>query len=362
MSLAFKGAYGPWSDQLLKEIAVAVSSTSIISDMAGMKRSFDAEFNTVIDNHLRRFPQKPKRVLVTGGRAFGALDGATHTPRSHLYDRAKYFLNDYTLASVALDTPKATILRPDVTWNNLPKPFDFHESLADDGPLAQAIARPGNPMGKPDMWAATYTIQQSFIRFVLLSVIEARRSRKLGNGNIILAHGDADGADSMAAFTAFEYGQPVLSFPANWIDQGQKAGVVRNKRMFDLFEPDLVIAFPGGRGTTHMRNHAKKAIIAGTSKADLLFYDEVPEWWSALYEAFIQAGRDDVDQKGAGCARRPEAFADGDATTWSTNGGMHPVTLESLRKIDAMGVKAELVYGAIFYTPPIIRKDLVGIT
>ena len=360
MSLAFRGACGPWSDIMLKDIALAVSETSAVSNIPNIKHSFDAEFKTVIDNHLRRAHRKPKRILVTGGRSFGALTGAASTPRAHLYNRAKNFLNDYTLASVSIDDSPPTILRPSATWGGVPKPFDFHESLSDDGPLARPVYRAGAPH-LHDMWAATYTVQQSFIRFVLLSVIKARRSFKLNNGNIILAHGKADGADSMSAFTAFEYGQPVLSFPANWTTQGQKAGVVRNKRMFDFFEPDLVIAFPGGRGTTHMRNHAKKAVAANTSKADLLFYDEVPAWWSTVYETFIQAGRDDVDQKGGGCARRPDAFADGSASTWSTNGGLHPVTTAAMEKIHAMGADPEVVYGAIFYSPPQLRKELTGL-
>lgn len=44
---------------------------------------------------------------------------------------------------------------------------------------------------------------------------------------------------------------------ANWEAFGAAAGPVRNRWMLDL-EPDLVIAFPGGKGTKNMIEQAKK--------------------------------------------------------------------------------------------------------
>jgi hypothetical protein len=43
--------------------------------------------------------------------------------------------------------------------------------------------------------------------------------------------------------------------------QGKAAGPIRNQRMIDEGKPDLVIAFPGGRGTADMVSRAKKAGI-----------------------------------------------------------------------------------------------------
>lgn len=40
---------------------------------------------------------------------------------------------------------------------------------------------------------------------------------------------------------------------------GKAAGPIRNQRMLDEGKPDLVVAFPGGRGTADMVRRAKAA-------------------------------------------------------------------------------------------------------
>lgn len=50
---------------------------------------------------------------------------------------------------------------------------------------------------------------------------------------------------------------PYAIVPANWDVFDRRAGPVRNSWMLDL-KPDLVIAFPGGRGTQNMVEQAKK--------------------------------------------------------------------------------------------------------
>lgn len=46
-------------------------------------------------------------------------------------------------------------------------------------------------------------------------------------------------------------------FKADWSKDGRKAGPVRNSVMLSVGKPDLVIAFPGGRGTADMVRKAK---------------------------------------------------------------------------------------------------------
>jgi hypothetical protein len=44
----------------------------------------------------------------------------------------------------------------------------------------------------------------------------------------------------------------VREFPANWKEQGKQAGPIRNRGMYQKFDPDGVVAFPGNRGTSDM--------------------------------------------------------------------------------------------------------------
>lgn len=76
----------------------------------------------------------------------------------------------------------------------------------------------------------------------------------------VLIQGGAKGADWMGAQWARSLGIPVFEFQAGWERHGKAAGSIRNQRMLDEGEPDLVLAFPGGRGTGDM---VKRAEIAG---------------------------------------------------------------------------------------------------
>lgn len=69
---------------------------------------------------------------------------------------------------------------------------------------------------------------------------------------VVVLHGDARGADRMAARIAWRYGFAVRAFPADWSRYGRRAGVVRNLAMLDE-RPDIVLAFQlnGSSGTQH---------------------------------------------------------------------------------------------------------------
>ena len=74
-----------------------------------------------------------------------------------------------------------------------------------------------------------------------------------------IIEGGAPGADASAATFGRMNSIPVLTFKADWNEYGRAAGPIRNRRMIEEGHPDLVVAFPGGRGTADMMFWAKKA-------------------------------------------------------------------------------------------------------
>ena len=74
---------------------------------------------------------------------------------------------------------------------------------------------------------------------------------------LLLVQGGALGADALAKRWAQERGVAVAEYPANWDYFGKAAGPVRNNTMLRWAKPDVVVAFPGGRGTDHMVKRAR---------------------------------------------------------------------------------------------------------
>lgn len=74
-----------------------------------------------------------------------------------------------------------------------------------------------------------------------------------------VVNGGASGADAMSSQWGLSRQLWVRQFPADWDKHGRGAGPIRNQRMLDEVKPDLVIAFPGGRGTADMVKRAKAA-------------------------------------------------------------------------------------------------------
>ena len=77
-----------------------------------------------------------------------------------------------------------------------------------------------------------------------------------------IVHGGASGADSMAASWAEQMDIEAVEVPADWATHGKAAGPIRNQQMLDLHDPQLVVAFPGGKGTLDMATRARKAGVA----------------------------------------------------------------------------------------------------
>lgn len=77
----------------------------------------------------------------------------------------------------------------------------------------------------------------------------------------LIITGGATGADQEARQWAAKLGAPICMFPAQWDRYGEAAGPIRNAWMLEFGKPDLVVAFPGGRGTADMISKARKAGI-----------------------------------------------------------------------------------------------------
>lgn len=73
--------------------------------------------------------------------------------------------------------------------------------------------------------------------------------------------GGAKGADTLAIKWAIENDCEYKVFNADWRSFGRAAGPIRNKQMLVQGNPDLVIAFPGGKGTAHMIMISKEANV-----------------------------------------------------------------------------------------------------
>ena len=72
------------------------------------------------------------------------------------------------------------------------------------------------------------------------------------------------GADLLAGEWAKARGLEVRAYPvtqAEWDQYGLSAGPRRNGLMLEKESPELVVAFPGGRGTRNMTNKARWAHV-----------------------------------------------------------------------------------------------------
>jgi hypothetical protein len=100
-------------------------------------------------------------------------------------------------------------------------------------------------------WTDRYTIYQ------VLSRIAADHSED----QLVLVHGDADGADTIAAEVGKELGFAVVPMEADWNRYKKAAGPIRNRKMLDL-APDEVHAFHDdltqSKGTRNCVEQARK--------------------------------------------------------------------------------------------------------
>jgi len=74
-----------------------------------------------------------------------------------------------------------------------------------------------------------------------------------------LIHGGARGVDTLCGMWAVSRGVPEIKCPANWDKYGKSAGIIRNQSMLVRDPaPEYAVIFPGGRGTSDMRQRIIK--------------------------------------------------------------------------------------------------------
>jgi len=95
--------------------------------------------------------------------------------------------------------------------------------------------------------------------FAALDALQAR------HGDLTVIQGGAWGADNLARLWCCQKKQRdrvmMINMPADWDSHGPAAGPIRNTRMIAEGKPDLVLAFPGGRGTADLVRKAEAAGI-----------------------------------------------------------------------------------------------------
>lgn len=108
-------------------------------------------------------------------------------------------------------------------------------------------------------------IERRFIQVILYDLcVDTYQKRHWIRKGLTIIHGNAPGADRAAGRWPEESWATVEVFPADWDKYGKAAGAVRNKQMLVEGKPDLVVAFPGGKGTKNMIEqalHAKVPVI-----------------------------------------------------------------------------------------------------
>lgn len=73
----------------------------------------------------------------------------------------------------------------------------------------------------------------------------------------VVIHGGASGVDTIAGSWATLHDIPVMVFPANWKVYGPSTGPIRNRQMLVQSKPDVLVVFPGGKGTANCKQTAK---------------------------------------------------------------------------------------------------------
>lgn len=96
------------------------------------------------------------------------------------------------------------------------------------------------------------------------------------NEKLVVIHGGARGADTLAETLAKGWRAEVIREDADWKKYGVAAGAIRNKKMLDDHQPDAVYAFRSygkSNGTDDMVTQARKRgvptyVISGDESGD----------------------------------------------------------------------------------------------
>lgn len=104
-----------------------------------------------------------------------------------------------------------------------------------------------------------YFSDKKLLYNVLWEMVPKTEADPYGNQlpkGVTIIHGAAPGADRLADDWAIGEWCAVEEYPADWVKFGRSAGPIRNREMLDKGKPDVVVAFPGGKGTENMIQQA----------------------------------------------------------------------------------------------------------
>ena len=85
-----------------------------------------------------------------------------------------------------------------------------------------------------------------------------------GHDDNVIIQGGAPGADEWAVDWAIINNVKYVTFYADWKKYKRAAGPIRNQQIIDEGVPDLLLAFPGNKGTADMIRRARAANIPVT--------------------------------------------------------------------------------------------------
>lgn len=99
---------------------------------------------------------------------------------------------------------------------------------------------------------------RKFARWALVHSVLDRLVKMRGKPTLVI-HGGAHGADAIAHDWARKHFVEVKVYRADWDLHGRAAGPIRNRQMAAHPGLELVVAFPGAKGTANMIEETRKA-------------------------------------------------------------------------------------------------------
>jgi len=96
------------------------------------------------------------------------------------------------------------------------------------------------------------------VKDILDMIHDICQNNFLESSEMIIIHGGAKGADSLAGKWAKQNNIQSEVYIADWGTYGKRAGPIRNELMLKTGKPNIVVAFLGGSGTKHMVSIAKR--------------------------------------------------------------------------------------------------------
>jgi len=102
---------------------------------------------------------------------------------------------------------------------------------------------------------------EALVQTALSAIILHPQDAVVIHGNARARKGHGESYDRLAGKWAQAHGAQVITETADWDLHGRAAGPIRNATMLKKHDPDVVVAFPGGRGTRDMIARARRAKV-----------------------------------------------------------------------------------------------------